>query len=83
VFFFSSGFPFSTSLGHKRDGSGTVGAGERASFQLFLDAVYQLLVVNPCSFEFTCDFLSFLGDHTLTGLFGTFIGDDEKVAARV
>jgi hypothetical protein len=82
----SAGFPLSTSLGHLRENPGSVPSsadapGEGASLQLFLDAVFQLLRVNPCAFEFTSELLSFISDHAASGLFGTFVGDSDKERA--
>ncbi|KAH0793493.1 Myotubularin-related protein 8 [Histomonas meleagridis] len=43
-------------------------------FSQFIDAVYQLMVLNPTAFEFNECFLAFLNFHAYSQLFGDFDG---------
>ena len=47
------------------------------------DQVMQLVRLNPFAFEFSEDFLAFISDHVVSGLFGTFVGNSAKVGAAV
>lgn len=56
--------------------------GERSPvFFQFLDCVHQLMRQFPTAFEYTEDFLLELHAHTMSGLYGTFLHNNEK--ARV
>jgi myotubularin-related protein 1/2 len=44
----------------------------------FLDATHQFLVQYPMYFEFNMDFLIFIGNNINSGLYGTFLYNNEK-----
>uniref|UniRef100_A0A6B2L1C5 Myotubularin phosphatase domain-containing protein n=1 Tax=Arcella intermedia TaxID=1963864 RepID=A0A6B2L1C5_9EUKA len=46
-------------------------------FLSWMDATYQLLVQNPCAFEFNHNFLIYLMDELFSCRFGTFIYDSD------
>ncbi|RYY68240.1 hypothetical protein EON63_25000, partial [archaeon] len=45
-------------------------------FIQFLDCVHQLVYMYPKAFEYTEDLLVFLADHSMSSLFGNFLGMD-------
>jgi len=51
---------------------------ESPVFLQFLDCVHQLIVQFPLYFEYNTKFLMAIYDHANSGLFGTFLGDNEK-----
>lgn len=52
-------------------------------FLQFLDCVSQIMNQFPTSFEFHQDYLIFLSDHSISGLFGNFIGNNEKERIQI
>lgn len=46
-------------------------------FIQFLDCVWQILRQFPNSFEYTSELLSYVAYHTTSGLYGTFLADNE------
>lgn len=49
-------------------------------FIQFLDAVHQLIKQFPKEFQFTVDYLLFLADALYSGLYGTFMFNNEKAS---
>lgn len=47
-------------------------------FTQFLDCTRHLLDLLPTAFEFNMSFLRTLHDHSMSGRFGTFVGNSEK-----
>eukprot|EP01031_Cornospumella_fuschlensis_P044073 gene44073-53884_t len=47
-------------------------------FIQFLDCVHQLVYMYPKAFEYTEELLVFLADHSMSSLFGNFLGNSEK-----
>lgn len=47
-------------------------------FLQFVDCVYQLMKLAPCSFEFNDEFLSDMMDAVYSCHFGTFLCDSDK-----
>ena len=72
----SMGFPFLE--GHLTPKTGKAES-QHALFLLFLDAVHQIMVQYPLSFEFTADYLVHVWRSSLAGLYGTFIFNSHKV----
>jgi len=71
------GYPWVSRLGHVTDhffGTETCSA----LIVLWLDAVFQLLRVNPTAFEFTEDLLCTIGRHLYSCRFGNFLGATEE-----
>ncbi len=73
----AAGHPFRSRLGHCARNP----AGENKEFSpiffLFLDCVFQLHQQQPALLEFNSAFLKCVAEHSLTLLFGTFIGNSE------
>lgn len=71
----SMGHPFTTRCGHLRvrqEGS------EGPCFILFLECVVHLLKLFPTRFEYTSSLLLLIAYHLNTGLYGTFMCDDDR-----
>ncbi|CAM9493681.1 unnamed protein product [Scytosiphon promiscuus] len=52
-------------------------------FLQFLDLVHNVLAQFPTAFEFTEELLTFVAEHTYSGLFGTFLCDTEQRRSRL
>jgi hypothetical protein len=74
--FLSFGHKFSDRCGHADPDHANV---ERSPiFIQFLDAVFQLLVQNPASFEFDDTLLHYLATHTYSCKYGTFLFNNHR-----
>lgn len=69
------GHPFWTRHGQQQPNTGSETG---PVFLLLLDAVYQIYIQFPCSFEFTDKILVLLADHSFSSSFGTFLCDNEQ-----
>ena len=47
-------------------------------FTQFLDCTRHLMEFLPTAFEFNVEYLKTLHDHSMSGEFGTFVGNSEK-----
>ncbi|CAM9387147.1 unnamed protein product, partial [Hapterophycus canaliculatus] len=52
-------------------------------FLQFLDLVHNVLAQFPTAFEFTEELLTFVAEHTFSGLYGTFLCDTEQRRSRL
>lgn len=66
------GYKFSSRLGNKDPSD------ECPTFIIFLDAVHQLINLNPLYFEFNSKYLGKLSNLMYTNIFGTFLADSPK-----
>lgn len=66
------------SFGHKFKDRICSGTEQSPIFFQFLDCVYQIAQQFPNDFEFNDNFLHCIADHIYSGLFGTFLTNNEK-----
>eukprot|EP00013_Stygamoeba_regulata_P018326 CAMPEP_0177679270 /NCGR_PEP_ID=MMETSP0447-20121125/29505_1 /TAXON_ID=0 /ORGANISM="Stygamoeba regulata, Strain BSH-02190019" /LENGTH=1069 /DNA_ID=CAMNT_0019188433 /DNA_START=92 /DNA_END=3301 /DNA_ORIENTATION=- len=71
----SLGFPFADRCAHLRSSNETQ---ESPTFLLFLDCFWQIMEQFPCAFEFNAQFLETLFFHLYSGLYGTFLMNNDK-----
>ena len=70
--FICFGYKFASRLGNREPDDAC------PTFILFLDAVSQLIHLNPFYFEFNGKYLAKIADLMYTNIFGTFLADSPK-----
>jgi Myotubularin-like phosphatase domain len=71
----SLGFPFADRCAHLRSSNETL---ESPTFLLFLDCLWQVVEQFPCAFEFNTQFLEIMFFHLHSGLYGSFLMNNDK-----